>query len=244
MHITKLTETESRNLANYHISSLGIGIAKGEYQIEDIGDILPGAVMVQDLGALKLTYMNRWGYENLNHSLEELTQMGDEYYKKFFIEEESRIFMPGMNDYVKKQDPTSLYGFYQTVKTGRKMEPGLFYTACKLLRCEHSSAPSNKLILISNPVPGMGLTNNKLSKLLTENEYAAKNHQKFLTLTRREKDIISQLVEGKSSSEISDILFISCHTVTTHRKNISRKLNISSFAELFKFANAFDLVRY
>lgn len=244
MRYTKLTEEESLERANYQLFSLGGGITKGQYRIEDIGDIVPGAVMVQDLGALKLTYMNKWGYEGLDHSLEDLVQMGDGYYKKFFIEEECRIFLPGMIRYVKKQDPTVSHSFYQTVKMGGKMEPAMYYTSCKLLFGEDSSTSSNQLILISNPVPGIGQTVNKLSKLLYENDYAEKNHQRFLLLTRREKDIVFLLADGKSTREISDILFISSHTVSTHRKNIARKLNINGFAELFKFANAFDLIRY
>ena len=55
-------------------------------------------------------------------------------------------------------------------------------------------------------------------------------------LTRRELEILSLIAHAKSNSEIADGLFISPQTVGAHRKNIMRKLNISSTAGLVRFA--------
>lgn len=51
-------------------------------------------------------------------------------------------------------------------------------------------------------------------------------------LTPRERDIIRLLAINYSSKEISEELNISPHTVDTHRRNILKKLNISSTGEL------------
>ncbi|WP_431157553.1 LuxR C-terminal-related transcriptional regulator [Winogradskyella poriferorum] len=58
--------------------------------------------------------------------------------------------------------------------------------------------------------------------------------QKLLSggISNRERDIIRLLIQGKSSKEISERLNISPHTVDTHRRNILKKLNISSTGEL------------
>ena len=50
--------------------------------------------------------------------------------------------------------------------------------------------------------------------------------------TPREKEIISLVSEGLSSNQIAENLFLSLHTVKTHRKNILRKSNASNFYEL------------
>lgn len=55
-------------------------------------------------------------------------------------------------------------------------------------------------------------------------------------LSERELDIIKCQAEGLTSSQIADKLFISLHTVKTHRKNILRKLNLHNSAELIQYA--------
>lgn len=56
------------------------------------------------------------------------------------------------------------------------------------------------------------------------------------TLSTREKDVVRGVALGKSNKEIAEMLFISVHTVTTHRKNISAKLGIHSPAGLTIYA--------
>lgn len=58
-----------------------------------------------------------------------------------------------------------------------------------------------------------------------------------MKLTRRELEIVQRLARGQSSQEIADQLFLSLHTVETHRKNIFRKLEINNIADLVRFAH-------
>ena len=62
------------------------------------------------------------------------------------------------------------------------------------------------------------------------------------SLSEREKDVLIQIVRGLSNKEIADALCISTHTVITHRKNITRKLNIHSTAGLTIYAIVNKLV--
>ena len=57
-----------------------------------------------------------------------------------------------------------------------------------------------------------------------------------VVLSNREKEIISLIANGKTSKQISEALFIAKTTVDTHRKNMIRKLNLSSGSELIKYA--------
>ena len=56
------------------------------------------------------------------------------------------------------------------------------------------------------------------------------------SLTEREQTILLQLAQGKSNKEVALTLDISVRTVETHRKNIKRKLGISSTAGLTRYA--------
>lgn len=55
-------------------------------------------------------------------------------------------------------------------------------------------------------------------------------------LTSREKEIVKLLAEGYNTSKIADRLYISMNTVQTHRRNIMRKTNADSPAELVRIA--------
>lgn len=55
-------------------------------------------------------------------------------------------------------------------------------------------------------------------------------------LTNREQTILLQLAQGRSNREVAENLAISVRTVETHRKNIKRKLGISSTAGLTRYA--------
>ncbi len=56
------------------------------------------------------------------------------------------------------------------------------------------------------------------------------------TLTGREQTVLLQLAKGRSNKEVAAALDISVRTVETHRKNIKRKLGISSTAGLTRYA--------
>ncbi len=62
------------------------------------------------------------------------------------------------------------------------------------------------------------------------------------TLSDREKDVIIALVQGMTNKEIADHLCISVNTVITHRRNITRKLQIHSPAGLTIYAIVNNLV--
>lgn len=55
-------------------------------------------------------------------------------------------------------------------------------------------------------------------------------------LTSREQTILLELAQGRSNKEVAIALDISVRTVETHRKNIKRKLGISSTAGLTRYA--------
>lgn len=62
------------------------------------------------------------------------------------------------------------------------------------------------------------------------------------TLSQREKEIVICVVKGMTNKEIAENLFLSIHTVITHRRNISKKLQIHSAAGLTIYAIVNKLV--
>lgn len=72
--------------------------------------------------------------------------------------------------------------------------------------------------------------------VLLEKVISIKEHCETGGITGRELEIIEQLVSGKRSKEIADILHISYFTVNTHKKNIYKKLGINHSYELAQYA--------
>ena len=75
----------------------------------------------------------------------------------------------------------------------------------------------------------------KLSGLLeVEDEEEVVDGQDVLS--QREKEIVVCVVKGMTNKEIAESLYLSIHTVITHRRNISKKLQIHSSAGLAIYA--------
>ena len=62
-------------------------------------------------------------------------------------------------------------------------------------------------------------------------------------LTDRERDVLQQTVQGFSSSEIGEKLFISPKTVDTYRSRVMEKLGLNHRSELVRFALATGLLK-
>ncbi len=63
-----------------------------------------------------------------------------------------------------------------------------------------------------------------------------KSEEKAGPLTTREQSVLVLVAEGKSSKDVGELLDISTRTVETHRKNIKKKLSISTTAGLTRYA--------
>jgi DNA-binding NarL/FixJ family response regulator len=61
--------------------------------------------------------------------------------------------------------------------------------------------------------------------------------QKFSMLSEREMRVLKCVLEGKSSSKIAELLYISINTVHTHRRNILKKTGAKSVVDLFRISN-------
>ena len=90
------------------------------------------------------------------------------------------------------------------------------------------------IITITDPVAEI---TRKLGQLHDQDDKKQQNE-----LSKREAEVLTQLVKGLSNKEIADALNISIHTVITHRKNISEKTGIKSVSGLTIYAITNNIV--
>ena len=241
MEIKSLNQLELEHSCQAQLLSLGNHIHQHTLRIEDIGDYIPGSVMVQDLSRMTNTYMNQTGCDILQHSSEELELLGPAYFSKFFPPEEINILKSELQHFAMEGDPGKIHSFFQRVRSDEQSDYKWYFTTSRLYPSDDVSE-GLKMMHIAIPADTLSYSGRKLSNLVQDDALIRKNLHKFVLLSIREKEVIRLIVEGKSSAEIADCLFLSIHTVNNHRKNIIHKLDVTSLSQLIKFAVAFAII--
>ena len=204
---------------------------------------MPGVVVVHELlkDNFRTVYMNQRGLERLGVSLQELMDMKEKYHERFFNNEDMEDFMEKLHRLLQKKDPNETFTFFQQVKFKDKKEWVWHIGSLKIFHQDEDNNPTH-LVTVAFPIDRMKHIPHKAERLLAENEFFRENLQKFLALGKRTKEVLKLVALGKSSGEIADELHISVETVNTHRKNIKKKLNISTTYEFTEYAHAYDLI--
>jgi len=68
--------------------------------------------------------------------------------------------------------------------------------------------------------------------------------EEAIKLTKREIEVLSLVIEGKSSKEVADMLYVSKRTVDFHLANIYDKLQVSNRVQAFRRAARLGLIPF
>ncbi|MDO4212410.1 MAG: helix-turn-helix transcriptional regulator [Bacteroidales bacterium] len=112
----------------------------------------------------------------------------------------------------------SIYNCEADLRQHCEMEDALFIPAVEILE---------ERVKAQNPLPSVAVSVDATQESLSE----------------REKQIVACIVRGMTNKEVAAQLFISVNTVLTHRKNISRKLDIHSVSGLTIYAIVNGIVK-
>lgn len=85
-------------------------------------------------------------------------------------------------------------------------------------------------------IEGKRVFSQTIVNVLNNNDLDNKENKDFVTISRREQEVLNLLAQGKTSNQIADELFISVRTVQVHRSNILKKLGIKNAAGLVRYA--------
>lgn len=77
---------------------------------------------------------------------------------------------------------------------------------------------------------------NKIINIILEKKLNSNDDCDPTSLSQRETEITTLIAKGMTSKEIATKLFLSPHTINTHRKNIMKKLGVKSTSELVLYA--------
>ncbi len=211
-------------------------------ELKETADDYPGVVIVLNIanGIGKVEYISTLGATILGLSMEVIKELGDDYHKRFFNQEDTKEYLPKLNEMIERNND-NVYSFFQQVRRSESYSWEWYFSTMKILLRDDNKKPL-LCITFAAPIDSLHHVTHKVSRLLNENNFLRENYKFFSLLTQREKEVLTQISSGKSSRYIAKSLILSLETIKTHRKNIYQKLNIQSAHQLMEFARAFDLV--
>jgi DNA-binding CsgD family transcriptional regulator len=221
--------------------SLKEKIAEKIRQISSVADEIPGVIIIHDLPDFSIQYMSKPGLEGIRMKPEDILHMSNqEYHERFFNPEDAKDYVPKIIALLERNTNENV-SFFQQVRTSQQSDWDWYHSAIRILMRDEQNKPILTITHAMKIDPEHHITL-KVSRLLEENNFLRKHYSQFSDISKREKEVLKLLALGKTSAEISKELFISTATVETHRKNIKRKLDISTSYQISQYARAFDLI--
>ncbi len=209
--------------------------------IDTIADQLPVIVVIQKIVDFSVLYMSPKGLELLGLTLLELQEIKTEYQHRFFNIDDSEEYWPKFRNLLLVNNPDQNLSYLQQVKHKDRVDWAWYISATRIFLQDENGAPF-LMITTATAIDDMKHMPSKAERLLKENNFLRNNYQKFSVLGKREKEILKMVALGHSSPDIGEKLHIASATVDAHRKNIKRKLSISSYYDFAEYARAFDLI--
>ncbi len=203
---------------------------------------MPGVLVIINIRTLTIVYMSPMGRHILGVSEREITGMHmDEYNRRFLNPPEAKEYIEQIAAMLLRNNNDETISFFQQVRPN-EYSPWKWYLSSVRI-CERDADGQPLLVVnVANEVSGQYYLTNKIERLLKENNFLRQNGAYFASLSKREKEILALAALGKTSKEIALQTSLAEQTVETHRKNIKRKLCISTQYELAEYARAFDLI--
>ncbi|MRT94491.1 response regulator transcription factor [Ancylomarina sp. 16SWW S1-10-2] len=187
---------------------------------------------------------------------------------KIVVAEASYLIQKGLGAILKKlgdnlivQEMDKAEGLFESFSSFNPdiliLNPDLFESSTELLKEDCAKLGDCKLVIISNgeeleskySADAFLHYNDGQAKIIScleglKDELIKKNKKENSSepISAREKNILKHIALGLTNKEIADQLFISIHTVVTHRKNITHKLGIKSVSGLTVYAILNDLI--
>lgn len=143
---------------------------------------------------------------------------------------EIKIHKPELKVLILSMNPEKLFGV-------RLIKSGAYGYISK------DSHPDELIKAIQTVANGKKYISSQLSELLSDEFIEHKNKLEHELLTDREFQIMHLIIEGKSLTEIANTLFISKNTVSNHRNNILKKLNVKNNIEITHYALKHKLIK-
>ncbi len=206
--------------------------------LKAVENLIPGVIIIHRIIDATVVYMSSNGLKLLGTTLDEIRALGPDYNMRYFNPDESRHYAPEIMALMQRKDDEDFFTFFQQVRIAGKPEMDWYISSIKVFMRDEAGEPSHTIVM-AFPVNTSHLDIADFSRLLAENNFIRENRSIYNSLSSREKEILTFLTSGLNTQEVAEKLHLSTHTVDTHRRNIKRKLGVSSLYHLAEYARIF-----
>ncbi|WP_205500838.1 DUF4080 domain-containing protein [Rufibacter psychrotolerans] len=200
--------------------------------LERVIQEVPANIYISDLQE-GVVWCNKTNEETLGYSLEEIREMGGLEYLRRIVHPEDHCVQD--NSVTHYQEFTGAeYGGIFRARHKAQEEYKWFMGWAKAFSQNQDGEVAELLCVDVDMSPRMN-TEKQLITALQEN-LKLKNKLLINSLSKREQEILTMVCQGMSSKQIASKLYLSFHTVTTHRRNIQTRLGTANVADMVALA--------
>ncbi len=229
--MTRRKRTEKEELLDQAFQLIKISQLIGNKGIEfnDFGEDIPGYLHTNRLDQHWITNVNKSAIRDFEFYPKDLKKEGN----KILMEKcHPKVLETNTREY-KNWMETSPNAICETFQYLRKTneQPYEWYLSVKRKLNGFES------ISLTTPIKKLSFASNALDKLFKRQPWLESKAPLYNLLSAREIEILRFVSDGFSAHQISEVLFISLHTVKTHRKRLWNKLEVNNIAELIRIAD-------
>jgi len=203
-------------------------------QLEELDHLFEGYIIVADLTTNTPVYFNAKALDYLGVRPTYVNKLKSlDFFRKVLHPSNFDLIFSGLVFF--KENPKSIFSSVARIK---KFDGTWRYVFFSVKPVEYNFAGEATLAIVFALDIDEVLTSRSTLKDL-KSSFQRSN---TITLTKREKEILTGIAKEQTTKEIAEALFLSKHTVDTYRKRLIRKLNVKSSIGLATYAYQTDLL--
>jgi DNA-binding CsgD family transcriptional regulator len=227
------TEKELINFDKFQIYRLAKLASRDMEMLEAISVHMPFYITLNNRITLDTSFASPFLEDMMEIDLSDISSLGFEKIKEISDPHVFQYAMGVINSYKINGCPESMCSYLQRLYMGKDFK---WVTTYKTV------FDKQLFFNVGYPIERIGKPCEVLMDILDDVFVKKNGWERFEMLTTREIEVLHLVAKGYTSIEISEKLFLSEHTIKTHRKNIGYKLGLKNNSEWVRFAMAFEMI--
>ena len=180
-----------------------------------------------------IAYMDDEVCKEFDITLDQIRALKEQFLHLVMHSDDIQRVVESLMAFKERRDENEIFTYFQRIRLKAENQEGytLVITSAKL------DIQNETFMCFSNATDQLPTLTKKISNALNTRHDTKQLVNKYLQLTKREREVLTLIVQDRQAKQIADDLFLSIRTIEQHKKNIYKKLEINSIAEAIKFSD-------